>query len=113
MLPLIVVVQRGDIMDYTNTAETAILPGDAVPMAAVFGVAVGDVIAAGATGAVCVNGVVEGPATSAVTYKQGDALYWDATNKAFTNVATDHTPAGYAWLAKAVGVNVAQSKISY
>lgn len=124
--PVLTVIEEGTIMDYTNTTANTINPGDPVPMAACFGVAIpaGGIpgipgtpipagIAPGATGPVVVRGVVQGPADSTVSFNNGDKVYWDPANKFFTSNATGTDVAGYAWAAKATGVNVARVKLPY
>lgn len=46
MTPQFVFYQSGDILDYTNNTANTINPGDPVPMADAFGIAVGNGIAA-------------------------------------------------------------------
>jgi len=119
-------IETGNIMEYTNTGSTELSPGDPVPMAGAFGVAIPSGgtsgqggasvsmgIAPGATGPVVVHGVVSGPANSTEAFAQGQQLYWNATNGNFDSSATGNTPAGYAWMAKASGVAVAQAKLPY
>jgi predicted RecA/RadA family phage recombinase len=125
-VPVITVVEVGNIMQYTNTGSSVLSPGDPVPMAAAFGVAcpagmepaypgtsfpAG--IAVGATGPVVVHGVVSGPANSTQTWTQGQAIYWNATNGNFDNTSSGNTPAAYAWVAKASSVAVGQVKLYY
>ena len=111
--PIFVFVQQGDILNYTNNTASQISPGDPIPMAACFGVAVGNVIAPGATGAVVVHGVIQGPADPTTAFNQGDKLYWDHTNKFITNNATGTDIAGYAWSPKGIGYILAEVKLPY
>lgn len=108
-----VFVQRGDILDLTNTTEKFIYPGEPVLMGGAFGVATGDGIAPGATGPVVVHGVFQGPANPAVAYGQGDKLYWDPVNQWLTNNATDTVYAGYAVKAKSTGTGNGYVKLHF
>lgn len=112
MTPQFVFIQEGDIMNYTNNTANAINPGDPVPWADAFGVAVYG-IPVGAVGQVVVHGVFLGPCDPTVTFSEGDKLYWDTTNKFITNNATDTDYAGYAAQPKATGVNQAYLKLNY
>lgn len=92
--------QKGEVLDYK--ASAAVSNGEVVSLGTRIGVA-GDNIAAGATGPLHVVGVFEmEKTTGAVT--MGAALYYDATAKKITTVASagessskvDNIPAGYA-----------------
>lgn len=113
MTPQFGFVQQGDIIDFTNTTDNPILPGDPVPLAGAFGIATGNGIAPGATGPVVVRGVFLGPANPAVTYGQGDKLYWDPVNHWLTNNATDTVYAGYAVQAKSTGTGSGNVKLHF
>lgn len=94
--------QKGEVLDYK--ASAAVSNGEVVSLGTRIGVA-GDNIAAGATGPLHVVGVFEmEKATGAVT--MGAALYYDATAKKITTVASagessNNIPAGYAAAAAA------------
>lgn len=124
--PVLTVIETGIVMEYTNAGTVELSPGDPVPMAACFGVAIpsGGVsgqsgsavasgIAVGGTGPVVVRGVVQGPALSTDVWAQGEATYWNATDGAFTVESSGGTPAGYAWAAKAAGVTTGEVKLPY
>jgi predicted RecA/RadA family phage recombinase len=110
--PQFVFVQEGDIVSYTNNTVNMINPGDPVPWADAFGVAVYG-IAPGATGQVVVHGVFLCPADPAAVFSEGDKLYWDAANKFITNNATGTNYAGYAAQAKVAGAGQAYLKLNF
>ena len=113
MTPQFVFTQQGDIIDFTNTTENPIRPGDPVVLVGAFGVATGNGIAPGATGPVVVRGVFLGPADPTVAYIQGDKLYWDPANHWLTNNATDTAYAGYAAKAKSTGIGNGYVKLHF
>lgn len=92
-------VQPGHVMTVTVSADTK--SGDFVLAGAMFGVASCDALA-GTDVEIVVGGVHDGqPKVSAQAWTQGAALYWDATAKNFTTVATNNTKVGVAALAAA------------
>jgi predicted RecA/RadA family phage recombinase len=108
-----VFTQQGDIIDFTNTTDNPILPGEPVLLAGAFGIATGNGIAPGAIGPVVVRGVFQGPADPSVAYSQGDKLYWDPVNRRLTNNATDTAYAGYAVKAKSTGSGSGYVKLHF
>lgn len=113
MTPQFGFVQQGDVIDFTNTTDNLILPGDPVPLTGALGIATGNGIEPGATGPVVVRGVFLGPADPAVAYGQGDKLYWDPANHWLTNIATDTVYAGYAVQAKSTGAGSGYVKLHF
>ena len=92
-------VQEGKALDYYNDGGAAIAYGDVVLMGALLGVAECD-IPVGGLGAVSISGVYEMPADTGTAYAQGDALYWDASNKRVTKTSESNTACGHAAAAK-------------
>ena len=92
-------VQEGKALDYYNDGGAAIAYGDVVLMGELLGVAECD-IPVGGLGAVSISGVYEMPADTGTAYAQGDALYWDASNKRVTKTSDSNTACGHAAAAK-------------
>ncbi len=92
-------VQEGKTLDYVNEGDAAIAYGDVVLMGALLGVAECD-IPVESLGAVSVSGVYELPSDTGTAYAQGDALYWDASNKRVTKTSDSNTACGHAAAAK-------------
>ena len=105
-----VFVQKGNVMDYTNGGTEAIAYLEVVPLVTRIGIAQ-EPIAVGATGSVGLDGVYQLPADSTAAFVAGDALYWDDTANKLTKTATDHTPAGFAFAAKATAGTTAAVRI--
>lgn len=82
-------------VSYTEPGSAAIDSGDVVVLGDMISIAVADIAISG-TGVVEIDNVHELAATSADEWSVGDQLYWDATNKALTNVALGHIRAGVA-----------------
>lgn len=83
----------GEVVDYTNSGETAIAAGDIVSLTTRVGVAA-SAIPAGEWGSVSVVGVYEFPKGS-VVISQGDAVYFSTSTGKITKTNTD-VPAGWA-----------------
>lgn len=97
-------IQKGEVIDFKNTTDAVINYGDVIPIGKHVGVAA-ESISANAIGSVRLAGVFEMPVASSVTIAVGDDLYYDATNKVATNVATETKAViGYAVSASADGV---------
>ena len=75
--------QRGDIIQYTNTGSTAVSSEELVVFGVLAGVALSD-IPVGETGAVQISGVFSLPKKVNDAPTQGQALYWNATDRAVT-----------------------------
>jgi len=73
-------IQKGAVIDYTNSTEAAISYGDIVTLGTRIGIAAED-IAVGATGGVEVEGVFELPTITTESFAVGDVIYLDATGK--------------------------------
>lgn len=90
--------QKGDVIDHTLAGDVNV--GDVIPLSGMIGVAV----TSGLTGeviAVKIVGVWQITAATADVIAVGDVLYFDATNRVVTTVATSNTLAGKAISAKA------------
>jgi len=85
----------GDTLTITAGATT--VSGDGVLVGSLFGVATGD-IANGAQGTILLTGVFDLPKAPSQAWTLGAKIYWDATNKRCTNVATGNTLIGAAML---------------
>ncbi len=103
-------VQKGDIIDYTNTGETAIAYHDVVPLTSCIGIAL-EPIAAGDTGSVALKGVWTGAAVNNAPFSVGDVLFWDATAGKLTKVSTNNTPAGICAASKLLAGTTASVEI--
>ena len=86
-------VRPGEVVDYTNSGETAIAAGDVVSLSTRIGVAA-STIPAGEWGSVSVVGVYELPKGN-VAVSQGDAVYFSTSTGKITKTDTD-VPAGWA-----------------
>ncbi len=75
--------QRGDILQYTNTGSSAVSSEELVVVGVLAGVALSD-IPAGETGSVQISGVFSLPKKAEDAPTQGQALYWNATDKVVT-----------------------------
>ena len=93
-------IQLGAAMPYTNATAAAIASGDIVLAGNTVCVAMGD-IAIGASGNLACSEVWELPKVAATAIAQGATVYFDATAKVITNVATANTKAGFAFAAAA------------
>lgn len=75
--------QRGDILQYTNTGSADVASEELIVFGALAGVALAD-IPAGGTGSVQISGVFALPKKADDAPTQGQALYWNATDKVVT-----------------------------
>lgn len=92
-------IQRGDRLDLTPTADVAGGVGYLFG-AALFGVAMGDT-AANAPGVFKIRGVIEIAKTSALAIAVGDRLFWDPVNKVVNKTAAAQQQVGVAVAAAA------------
>ena len=83
-------IQKGAVIDYTNTTEETILWGDIVILPSRIGVAECE-IQPGAAGSISLTGIYEMETAETIGY--GDAVYWDAANKTVTKTADKNLPA--------------------
>lgn len=79
-------IQKGDIVDYTNSGEAAIKYGQLIIGKDKIFVAAEE-IAPGATGGVHTSGVFEMAAEATAAFAFGQKIYYDATNKVATATA--------------------------
>ena len=105
-----VFVQKGNVMDYTNGGANPIAYLEVVPLVTRIGVAQ-EPIVVGATGSVDLAGVYQLAADSTAAFVTGDALYWDDAANKLTKTATNNTPAGFAFAAKATAGTTAVVRI--
>lgn len=115
-------IQKGDIVDYTNSGEAAIEYGQLIIGKDKIFVAAEE-IAPGATGGVHTSGVFEMAAEATAAFAFGQKIYYDATNKVATNKvatataetgSTTKTPNAYIGIAveaKAESAAVAKIKL--
>lgn len=79
-------VKDGTRLTYINNTATAIKSGDVVVMGetsdATIGIALVD-IAIGDEGEIAISGVWKVPKVSAATFKMGESVLWDSSEKAF------------------------------
>ena len=75
--------QRGDILQYTNTGSADVASEELIVFGALAGVALAD-IPAGGTGSVQISGGFSLPKKADDAPTQGQALYWNATDKVVT-----------------------------
>lgn len=100
-------VQEGDILELT--APYVRSSGEGALVGSLFGVALVDV-ASGSTANFALKGVFDlTKAAEAVT--EGQAIYWDNTNKVVTVTATANTLIGAATRAAAIGDATARVRI--
>jgi len=100
-----VFVQKGDILDFTNSGTTDIEYMEVVVVGARIGVAQ-EPIAKDATGSVSVSGVYQIPADSTTAFAVGDELFWDKTNGKAIKTAGGIS-AGWAFADKTVaGIDI-------
>ena len=105
-------IQIGSQINYTNSGETKIAGRDIVPLTNLCGIAQAD-IAAGETGVLILSGVHEVPAIATAAFTVGQLVYWDATNKKATNVATSNTALGFVTEPKASAGAAARVRIGF
>lgn len=91
-------IQPGNVLEVPAPANVS--SGDGVLVGTLFGVAAFSALQ-GDTVSVQVVGVFELPKLDAQAWTVGAAIYWDATNKRCTTVATDNTLIGKAVAAAA------------
>lgn len=94
-------IQEGGVIDYT--AGGTIANGDVVPLTDRVGVALDDAVS-GDVISLALEGVFEITGATADTFAIGTVVYFDATARNVTTVATANTPAGIATTAKAGAV---------
>jgi predicted RecA/RadA family phage recombinase len=93
--------QDGDIL--TVAAPYDCLSGDFIQVGALFGVCVNNALS-GADVDILREGVFTGmPKATSSAWAVGDALYWDASGKSFTKVATGNLPVAVAVDAALIG----------
>lgn len=102
-------VSSGTVINYTASADVA--SGAVVLMGTRVGIVVAD-IKNGSTGSVQVTGEFSVSKLSSDVVAQGDALYWDNTNKRLTKTASGNTYAGWATAAAGNGVTTVNIKIN-
>lgn len=96
-------MQKGDVIDYTNAAETAVEYHDVLVIGSLMGIAL-EPITKGSTGSVSVAGVFGLP-TDASDITAGMPVYWDdASGKAVKENSGSLVCAGVAFGASAGGV---------
>lgn len=100
-------VQLGDSIDYRPTTDVA--AGDLVIVGEIVGVAKLD-IPANTLGALALTGIYD-IAKISVTITQGEIVYWDASNKKITNIATDNTAVGVCVLTSDATAETARIRI--
>lgn len=93
--------QKGDVIPMTAPYDT--LSGKGALVGGIFGLAADDVLSA-AIGQYVVTGVVD-IAKSTTTYADGDAVYWDNTNKVATSTAQSNWLIGSAALIQTDGTS--------
>jgi predicted RecA/RadA family phage recombinase len=101
-------IQRGDVIDYTNSGSAAIAVGEVVTLATRIGVASAP-IAVGTTGALHVAGVFELTKKASEAITLGAAVYYTADG--ITATAGDNVPAGWAVEAAAASGSTVKVKI--
>lgn len=106
--PQAVYVQRGEVIDYTNTGLVDLKAADIVELTGRIGVA-GTDIPVGVVGSIHVTGVFDVPATNTEAFTVGQPVYWDGT--AVVSVATDNTLAGWVVAPKLSVGTIARVKI--
>ncbi|AYO30249.1 DUF2190 family protein [Biomaibacter acetigenes] len=102
-------IQKGYIIDFTNSTGADIAYGDVVPIGARIGIAAED-IAKDATGSLNVSGVFELPADNTVAFAVGDEVYWDNVGGKLTKTAGTYK-AGWVIEPKALAGTTAKVKI--
>jgi len=102
-------IQRGDVLDYTNGGSTTIASGTPILIGVRLGIAMTD-IAPGQVGAVRVQGVFSVP-KDAEAISQGEQLYWDAAHSAATGTAGSNVPVGWAFASAASGDATVKMKL--
>ena len=93
-------LQSGNSFEFVAGAD--LVSGTFVQAGKLSGVATGDV-KSGASGVAERFGVFTLPKTTGAAWSQGDQLYWDATGKKFTKVATGNAQVGVAFADAASG----------
>lgn len=104
-----VYVQKGEILDFTNTTEAEIGYNEIIPLGGRIGVSK-EAIPVGAVGSVAVTGVYEVPADTVAAFVAGETLYWDAEAGKAVKTAGDIV-AGWAFADKAAAGSAALVKI--
>jgi predicted RecA/RadA family phage recombinase len=109
-------VQKGDVLDWTNATGSAKASGAVVELKHQIGVALTD-IANGAVGAVAIEGCYTVPKVSAAVWVVGEKLIWDTSAGAFDDSAAtpatgDITGAAVAMAAGANGETTAVVKLT-
>lgn len=105
-------VRQGSQMTWVNNTAAAVTSGSPVLVGSLLTVALQD-IAIGATGELATEEVWTLPKDNTVAVNQGDALYWDNTNKRLTTTATGNAYAGHAWAAAAAVDTTVQCKLGW
>ena len=88
-------IQKGDIVDYTNSGASTIAYGDVVVGKDRVFVAAEE-ITVGATGGVHTGGVFEFTTSDTTAIEYGQKLYFNATSKVATATSSDNVAIGYA-----------------
>lgn len=102
-------IQKGNIIDYTNSGATKIAAGDVVGISTRIGIAASD-IAVGEVGTLAVEGVFEINKTASLAISVGDAVYFNVGTAKITATDTD-VPAGWAIAAAAAADTTVRVKI--
>lgn len=88
-------IQKGEVVNYTNSTGSDIDSGAVVVIGKLLGIAVTD-IADTETGAVKLEGVYELAKTTSLIITQGDEVFWNTSTKKVTKTVTDK-PLGTAF----------------
>lgn len=103
-------IQKGDVIDYTNSTASDITYGDVVLIGSRIGIAT-ESITKEATGSVSVVGIYELPADNTAAFSVGDVVYWDDATKKLTKTAGTYK-AGFVTEPKAQANAIARVKIN-
>lgn len=103
-------VQPGDTLDLTAPSG-GLASGQPHLFGGIFGIAA-TAAAQGKKVAVKVEGVFNLPKATGGGLTEGQAVYWNATNKNVTGTATDNTLIGHAVEAAAAGATIATVRLA-
>jgi predicted RecA/RadA family phage recombinase len=101
-------IQTGDLL--TLTAPTALKAGDPFKVGSIIAIASTDAESGGVVNGLT-TGVYDVPKVAGIAFTQGDKVYWNDTDRAFTKTATGNTLAGVAVVAAASAATTARVRL--